>query len=298
MTRTRQIFLTLTLTTLILAACTQSSASPQPTYTQTSPTLEARLISTQAPSLITRQPIDAQACAAQGRMARYQLESEALNDSLFFSVYFPPCYDAEMAGGYPALYLLHGQNFDDRMWIDLGAAAAADALIAAGDARPFLMVLPWEEFFFREADGNQFPDALINEIIPWVERSLNTCAGMDCRALGGISRGASWAMRIGLTQTGVFSSLGAHSLPTFRGDLGRLPDWLEGIPDDILPRIYLDTGRFDPEVKAAYRFEGVLNEKGIPHEWHLNEGRHNEEYWTAQMEDYMRWYAAGWEPGK
>ena len=156
------------------------------------------------------------------------------------------------------------------------------------------MVMPYEEFYYRDDEGNQFPEALMSEVIPWVVENFNVCAGMACRALGGISRGASWAMRIGLTEPGVFSSLGGHSLPTFRGDISALPEWLDAIPDRQMPRVYLDTGRFDPEVKAATALE-VLNEKGIPHDWHLNEGRHNEEYWSSQMENYLRWYADGWE---
>jgi len=27
----------------------------------------------------------------------------------------------------------------------------------------------------------------------------------------------------------------------------------------------------------------------------LKNGRHNEAYWSKNMESYLRWYAAGWE---
>lgn len=234
-------------------------------------------------------------CAAPGVVERHQIESEVLNSPLFISVYLPPCYDASREEGYPTLYLLHGQTFNDRMWIELGAPEIVDRLVLSGNSDPFLMVMPYEEFYYRDVESNQFPDALTGELLPWVEKSFNACSGMTCRALGGISRGASWAMRIGLTEPGIFSSIGGHSLPTFRGDFSNLPGWLDDIPDRQMPRIYIDTGRFDPEVKAAYRFENVLNEKGIPHVWNLNEGRHNEEYWSAHIEVYIRWYAEGWE---
>ena len=74
-----------------------------------------------------------------------------MNDDLYVSVYFPPCYDENLAGGYPTLYLLHGQTFDDNMWLDLGAGEAADELTISGTANPFLMVLPYEEFYYRKA---------------------------------------------------------------------------------------------------------------------------------------------------
>ena len=281
---------------LVLTACSPIlAASPEPTAILTAPTLTVKETPVAEAEPVKAAPVDAQACSAQGVVERYQIDSELLNLPVYISVYLPPCYDAALAGGYPALYLLHGQTFNDRMWIDLGAPETADRLIATSQAEPFLMVMPNEEFYYRDDEGNKFPEALVEEIIPWVETNFNVCTGMDCRALGGISRGASWAMRIGLTQPGTFSSVGAHSLPTFRGDIRNLPDWLDEIPDRLMPRIYLDTGRFDPEVKAAYRFENVLNEKGIPHTWHLNEGRHNEEYWSSHMEEYLRWYAAGWQ---
>ena len=107
-------------------------------------------------------------------------------------------------------------------------------------------------------------------------------------------RNIPWSF-LGHAEWDFFGSIGAHSMPTFNGDIGNLPEWLNEIPHGEEPRIYLDTGRFDPEVKNAFRFENVLNEKGIPHEWHLNEGLHNEEYWEEQMETYLHWYAKGWD---
>ena len=237
-------------------------------------------------------------CVEDGHVERYQIDSELLDEALYFSVYFPPCYSDEKLGGYPVLYALHGQYFDDDMWTDLGAVDTADALILSGASEAFLIVMPYEEFFFREAEGNNFPKALMGEIIPWVEGSLNVCAEKKCRAIGGISRGGSWAVRIGLTGWDFFGSIGAHSLPTFRGDISSLPEWLDDMPNGEEPRIYLDTGRFDPEVKNASRFEKILNEHNIPHEWYLNEGRHNEKYWEEHMENYLRWYSAAWKEAK
>ncbi len=48
-------------------------------------------------------------------------------------------------------------------------------------------------------------------------------------------------------------------------------------------------------MKTAYRFEQVLNEKGILNEWHLNDGRHNTDYWKAHLREYLQWYAQGWD---
>jgi len=294
-TRAR-LFIFMTYALSMLAACQPGDPPAQ------APTLAA----TQPPLEVTRQPqntapIEEQtvkispACSLAGEVRRFKLDSEWMNGAQYVSVYLPPCYDENKDGGYPVLYLLHGQTFDDEMWLDLGAGTIADELISSGAAQPFLMVMPYEEFYYRQPQNNQFPEAFIEEIMPFIDSTFNTCAQRACRALGGISRGASWAVRLGLQQWELFASVGAHSLPTFKGDLEELPDWLEQIPEESAPRLYLDIGRFDPEVKTAYRFEQVLNEKGILNEWHLNDGRHNTEYWAAHLREYLQWYARGWD---
>jgi hypothetical protein len=40
--------------------------------------------------------------------------------------------------------------------------------------------------------------------------------------------------------------------------------------------------------------ESEFNEAGLTHEWHLYSGAHTEEYWSAHVEEYIQWYAEGW----
>ena len=273
-----------------------SSACAPPAATQQTPQTTA---TSEPPSACETQIPPTQlspvpACQQAGYFERYSIDSVLMNGQLAFSVYFPPCYDPQAAEPYPVLYLLHGQRQDDALWQNLGAGQAADALILSGVVRPFLMVMPYEEFFFRAPDQTAFPQALLEELLPWAEENLLACAERDCRAIGGISRGASWAVRLGLTEWKTFAALGAHSLPTFNGDLQRLNNWLQAIPRISLPRIYVDIGTSDPSVKNAYRFEQELNTQGVTHEWHLNPGRHDEAYWRVWMAEYIRWYSLAW----
>ena len=281
---------------VFFVGCSQSAIIPNQTvsYPQLSSQV-TQLTKSNDPITPTQQAHTTEECLNSGRVERYQIDSTLLNEALYFSVYFPPCYSDAKPDGYPVLYALHGQNFNDEMWVDLGAVEIIDKLIHEGDTEPFLMVMPFEEYYYRSAEGNNFPLALTEEIIPWVEGSLNVCVEKKCRAIGGISRGASWAVRIGMTEWDSFGSIGAHSLPSYKGGTDQLLEWLAVIPFGKEPRIYLDTGRFDPEVKTAYRFEQILNEKGIPHDWHMNDGRHNEIYWQEHMLDYLHWYSKGWK---
>jgi len=71
---------------------------------------------------------------------------------------------------------------------------------------------------------------------------------------------------------------------------------LDEIPPAQYPRIYMDIGERDrPEIlRSTVWFEELLNEKDVPHEWHLFTGYHSEEYWSAHLEQYLLWYTKTW----
>ena len=73
-------------------------------------------------------------------------------------------------------------------------------------------------------------------------------------------------------------------------------NWLDNIPSDSTPRIYLDIGSRDlPEIlEPVIRVEELLNKRDIPHDWHYFSGFHNEEYWHEHLESYLRWYTLNW----
>ena len=57
-------------------------------------------------------------------------------------VYTPPDYEANQ-NRYPVLYLLHGGGGDEDAWVTMGRAnIILDNLIAAGKAKPMIVVMP------------------------------------------------------------------------------------------------------------------------------------------------------------
>ena len=107
---------------------------------------------------------------------------------------------------------------------------------------------------------------------------------------------AGWAVHLAIAHWDTFSALGAHSAAIFYYDAERMRTMLDAIPEDSYPRIYIDIGDKDrPEImRVTTWFEDLLNQKSIPHEWHLFSGYHSEEYWSAHMEQYLRWYTLLW----
>jgi enterochelin esterase-like enzyme len=196
---------------------------------------------------------------------------------------------------YPVLYLIHGQNFDDDQWDRLGVDETADELIAMGEIPALLIVMPRDRSWSQPTE-DMFGQAVAEQLLPWIDQNYRTRPLREFRAIGGLSRGAGWALHLGLSRWESFGTIGLHSLPVFWTDLPDIKAWLDAIPHESLPRIYMDLGDKDrPQIsKSAIWFEELLTEKNIPHEWHLFPGYHEEDYWIEHIEEYIRWYSKNW----
>jgi enterochelin esterase-like enzyme len=291
---TRLIILLSLALALGLSACTPfDEATPTPTPTPT--TIPSTL--TPAPSA-TPSPVPTatpETCLGQpGRVLSGAVETTSPAQE--FLIYLPPCYDQETDEHYPVLYLLHGQLQTDDEWVvHLGAAAAADDLIHSGEAAAFIMVFPDDRYWNLQA-GSGFGDRLINSLIPYVDRHFRTLDDRDHRALGGLSRGGGWTVKLGLVHHDLFSALGLNSPAIFAEDSAYIERWVRAIPSDSWPRVWIDAGDRDKELGSVKQFENLLNYYEIPHEWRMYTGDHSESYWRAHVAEYLQWYTDGWKP--
>jgi enterochelin esterase-like enzyme len=228
-----------------------------------------------------------------GEIRSASFPSEHLSEDFNFRVYLPPCYHEQPDQRYPVIYLLHGLYYSEDQWPRLGVAEQMDRLVAGDEIPPFIIILP-REARFHPPQTSAFDNALIEELIPWVDQHYRTLAEKPYRAIGGLSRGAAWSVRIGFEHYQFFSSVGAHSLPLFKADGSRLLEWLSGIRLEDLPTFYIDIGRGDPERTTAQDFADQLDDNNVPHTWYLFNGNHTEDYWSAHLEGYLRWYARDW----
>ena len=228
-----------------------------------------------------------------GRMEWHELPEGAAPYMIPFHVYLPPCYDPQ-GEPYPLLVLLHGQSDTSELWIRMGIQSLADDLIVSGEVPPFVILMPTEAYYLQDFLESVFGQALFVDLLPWVENEYAVSTDRNCRALGGISRGAAWSALLGIENWENFSAIGTHSVPNAPYSEVRLKFLLDDIPSDSVPRFWMDTGDLDRYRKSAKEFEELLTRRGVPHEWHLNEGAHEEAYWQAHLEDYLRWYASPW----
>jgi enterochelin esterase-like enzyme len=208
-------------------------------------------------------------------------------------VYLPPCYLPESQEGYPVLYLIHGMNNTEEQWIQLGVDEVATQLIQSGEVSPFIIVMPRDRLW-EEPSLTPFDEVFIDELIPWVETHYAARSERAFRAVGGLSRGGMWAIHFGFGNWDLFGAIGGHSAPVFWEDARLLKTWLDTIPSDQWPRIYLDIGEKDYLSESNTWLVNLLNARNIPHEHYLFPGYHEDSYWAAHVETYLRWYSAEW----
>ena len=273
----------------MITACSPSN-QPLPTSTPIpfTPTQTANLIPSPVP-LATITPL---AClTGPGHLEQGSLDSTKPPQD--FRIYLPPCYEEKTDQRYPVLYLLHGQTYTDDQWIRLGAVNVIDAMIKSGESVPFIIVFP-DDRYWNLPPGPGFGQRLVEKLVPYIDSTYRTLPDRNHRAIGGMSRGAGWALRLGLTRWDLFGTIGLHSLAVLQKDASHIKEWLAEIPPTARPRVFMDIGDNDQELEMAQVVESEFNDYGLTHEWHLYGGAHTEEYWRAHVEEYMQWYAEGW----
>jgi enterochelin esterase-like enzyme len=231
-----------------------------------------------------------------GRIEVTQLTTSLVTGPLEVRVYFPPCYDPDPDDPYPVLVMIHGQTYTADQWDRLGLDEAADAAIVAGESRPFMIFMPLEAHTERDPEVSNFDVVVTDALLPWIDANYPACQERACRAVGGLSRGATWAVHIGFLRPELFGSIGAHSLTPFFGDVYRLPYWLMRTSLDELPRFYLDMGEDDWFTEALAEYRAAMTEHQIDFEWHPDAGTHDEAYWGSHVDEYIHWYVSGWPP--
>jgi enterochelin esterase family protein len=153
-----------------------------------------------------------------GAVASVYYRSSTLGKDRRMHIYTPPGYEVG-AEKYPVLYLLHGAGDCDDSWTSVGRANfILDNLIAAGKAKPMIVVMPAGHtgpFTFGGAGkglGNtRFEDDFLKDIMPYVEKHYRVLTSRGDRAVAGLSMGGGQTLNIALARPQDFSYVGVFS---------------------------------------------------------------------------------------
>ena len=176
----------------------------------------------------------------------------------------------------------------------MGLTELADELMQSHEIPPFIVAFPFEKRFLIDSRDSNYDQALVKDFLPYLKENYAISSAREQQAIGGISRGANWAVRIGMTNPELFGLVGAHSFPTFGNEVYLLPAWMEDMDQVGNIRMYFDIGEKDPYKKYWDRFITELQKYDFPFKSHVYPGEHDTDYWQSHLEEYLLWYADVW----
>ena len=214
-------------------------------------------------------------------------------------VYTPPGYEHGSAK-FPVLYLLHGSGDTESGWVTIGRAnLILDNLIAAGKAKPMIVVMPYGRALpavtlgppanQQPLDRSAFQSDLLEDVIPYVEKLYRVSANADSRALAGLSMGGGQTLQIGLTHTGTFHYIGAFSAGMRGQNLDeQFKDFLADPAGDNkkLKVFYIACGKDDALFAASQSFHELLDRHEIRHTFAPSEEGHVWRNWRNYLAEF------------
>ena len=257
------------------------------------------------------------------RYSKITISSDALQKDMRVNVYLPKEYSQNKK--YPVLYLIHGYTGTEDTWFPgFQVETKADELIEKNEIEPLIIVAPQidnsyginSEMFSIDRgippsnfNTGMYEDYLYKEVIPYIDANYSTISSKEGRYIGGLSMGGWVSLHMTFTYTDMFSKVGGHSpaifLDGYSGSAMAFVYPTEDIRNERDPirvaekkdltslKVYLDCGDNDSYqfYEGCEQLNTVLKSKGVDSQYHLNSGAHDGEYWMANIENYLKFYA-------
>lgn len=231
-------------------------------------------------------------------------------------VYTPAGYDpSNKSVKYPVLYLLHGGGGDEDAWSTLGRTCQIlDNLIAAGKAKPMIVVMP-------NGNPNQYAaqtlgipvkenvkkynsnfdnySSLVTDILPYVEKNYNVIKNRKGRAVAGLSMGGGQSFFIAFRNVDVFANVGIFSSGLIgSAAIGGAPFDAEALFPGMYSApqkfnrfdvIYLACGEQDNRIDGMLDFKKKLDANGYKGVvWEQYPGAHEWKVWRRNLTSFVQ----------
>ncbi len=214
-------------------------------------------------------------------------------------LYLPPDYNKNTS--YPVLYLNHGGGGDDANWSSEdpkrggNAQFILDNLIAAGKAKPMLIVMPDTHGCASATPSAPGKDdactqEYLKDIIPYVDSHYRTKANRENRALAGLSMGGFVVLHTGLPHLDTFSELYVYSSGHInQQDLKQFDEnfspMLKDPKTNDLFRVpfYMAAGETDIALNNGQKVMALFNQYGVRNFWVLSTGGHEWPNWRRYL---------------
>lgn len=239
------------------------------------------------------------AAIPHGLVSEFEYWSKSLGAKRRAHVYTPPGYFRSSAR-YPVLYLVHGAGDSDDSWTSTGHAHyILDNLIAAGKAKPMIIVMPAGHTPERSGGpgmlGNtDFGDDLHKELIPQIDANFRTLKSADRRAMAGLSMGGAHTIQFGLTHPQTFRYIGIFSMGLGMGGNEEDVKSYEQANAAALARsakdmklVYYAMGKDDFLYGTVAPTRAMLDRQKIRHVYNESGGGHTWINWRRYLEDLL-----------
>ena len=243
-----------------------------------------------------------------GEIRKVWYKSSTMNEERRLHIYFPPGYDTSKAK-YPVFYLLHGGGDEDSGWSTIGRSGfILDNLIAAGKAKPMLVVMPNgslprpnfipgapQDPVAQTTFQDRFASELLKDVVPFVEKTYRVTAGSTNRAIAGLSMGGGQTTRIVTTNPDAFAYVAVWSSgvnPQISADFLKRNETFLSSADKVNKQIKLFS--LSCGEKDALAFTGsknldeILKKNNIKHEMTISSGAHTWINWRRYLNDYAQ----------
>jgi len=237
--------------------------------------------------------------------------SQVLGNKRNLIVYLPPDYESSPKRRYPVVYMHDGQNVMDGMTsyipnAEWRADEAAERLIRAGLLEPLIIVgvdnaqvdrgkeyTPTRSDRGPSGDAAKYGKFLIDEVMPFIDRTYRTKRGAQHTALIGSSLGGLVTMSLGIWHPDKFGKLGVVS-PSVWWDDRVIIRMVNEMPKKTSQRIWIDMGTIEGPgaVESARDLAIALERKG----WKPGKdlalvidgfAQHNEPAWAGRMGEIL-----------
>ena len=240
-----------------------------------------------------------------GAVSAVTYYSTALKRFRRMHVYTPPGYESGK-GKFPVFYLLHGAGDCDEAWTSVGRAGfILDNLIAAGKAKPMVVVMPaghTSAFRFGgpRSTVDEFAQDFVSDIMPHVEKHYRVYTDRQHRAIAGLSMGGGQTLNIGIPHLDKFAYLGVYSSGIFGitgGGPGGAPqgpsfeEQHKAILDDAklkkgLKLFWFATGKDDFLIATSRATVEMFKKHGFDVQFKETEGAHTWINWRNYLNEF------------
>jgi len=249
-------------------------------------------------------------CSVVGDLQVLPFSSKVFHNTRMLRVWLPPEYNSPAHRGerYPVLYLNDGQDlfdactsiFNAEEW---GVDETATALIQGGKISPLIIVgiddagkrdrpkeyLPFPDDTLRPAvskvHGKDYPRFLVDEVMPFINRTYRTDPTPAITGLGGSSYGAGIALYTVMRRPGRFGRLMLESPSLYAHD-----DYLLHKADAFTrwpAKIFVGVGSINEPVDDVHRLQVTLSRHGLGSQRLLvveePGAGHNEKAWAQRF---------------